>query len=276
IEAVAGDLLSGTGRSSKTTSSTPRRTKDLFTPYSDMELTTQGDESALKMSKYEKLLVSCLRRAVRFRANIIGREREEQSNRIYLACILESDLPPAGGFETLKYKRNLPYRGPSGLVLLLGTMAFCGFGFYRYGQGANERSLYTHITPQHYVLRTPLTEALLYSFLNQQLRRPAPFVSRMTPATGADLIYWLRCVDHRGYFTLSVPSRRVVLLRYREVTSSYQPPYHAICLSSLPVVEGKIASWMGSGQAPSARARTPRRTPDVTPAQSHSTLGLLP
>ncbi|PVF96299.1 hypothetical protein CPB86DRAFT_709284, partial [Serendipita vermifera] len=49
------------------------------------------------------------------------------------------DLPPAGGFETLKYKRSLPYRGPSGLVLLLGTMAFCGFGFYRYGQGANER-----------------------------------------------------------------------------------------------------------------------------------------
>lgn len=49
------------------------------------------------------------------------------------------DLPPAGGFETLKYKRSLPYRGPSGAVLLLATIGFCGLGFYRYGQGANER-----------------------------------------------------------------------------------------------------------------------------------------
>jgi len=49
------------------------------------------------------------------------------------------DLPPAGGFETLKYKRNLPFRGPSGAILLFATVGICGFGFYRYGQGAIER-----------------------------------------------------------------------------------------------------------------------------------------
>ncbi|KIM25197.1 hypothetical protein M408DRAFT_221283 [Serendipita vermifera MAFF 305830] len=49
------------------------------------------------------------------------------------------DLPPSGGFETLKYKRSLPFRGPSGLVLLLGTLGVCGYGFYRYGLGAVEQ-----------------------------------------------------------------------------------------------------------------------------------------
>lgn len=49
------------------------------------------------------------------------------------------DLPPEGGFEALKYKRSLPFRGPSGLVLLLGTLGICTFGFYRFGLGAMEK-----------------------------------------------------------------------------------------------------------------------------------------
>ncbi|KAJ6515558.1 GRIM-19 [Mycena sanguinolenta] len=49
------------------------------------------------------------------------------------------DLPPAGGFETVKYKRNLPLRGPGALVILGGVTALCGFGFYRLGLGNIER-----------------------------------------------------------------------------------------------------------------------------------------
>ncbi|KAI3616425.1 nadh dehydrogenase 1 alpha subcomplex subunit 13 [Moniliophthora roreri] len=49
------------------------------------------------------------------------------------------DMPPPGGFEAIKYKRNLPFRGPGGLVILGGVAAVTAFGFYRYGQGALER-----------------------------------------------------------------------------------------------------------------------------------------
>ncbi|KAF7301950.1 hypothetical protein MIND_00761100 [Mycena indigotica] len=49
------------------------------------------------------------------------------------------DLPPAGGFETVKYKRNLPLRGPGALVILGGVTAICAFGFYRVGLGNVER-----------------------------------------------------------------------------------------------------------------------------------------
>jgi hypothetical protein len=49
------------------------------------------------------------------------------------------DMPPVGGFEALKYKRNLPFRGPGSLVILGGVMAICGYGFYRLGKGNLER-----------------------------------------------------------------------------------------------------------------------------------------
>ncbi|KAK7062007.1 GRIM-19 [Favolaschia claudopus] len=49
------------------------------------------------------------------------------------------DLPPAGGFEAVKYKRNLPLRGPGALAILAGVTAFCSFGIYRVGMGNIER-----------------------------------------------------------------------------------------------------------------------------------------
>ncbi|KAF8213875.1 B16.6 subunit of GRIM-19, NADH:ubiquinone oxidoreductase [Mycena galopus ATCC 62051] len=49
------------------------------------------------------------------------------------------DLPPRGGFETVKYKRNLPLRGPGALVILGGVTALCTFGFWRVGLGNIER-----------------------------------------------------------------------------------------------------------------------------------------
>lgn len=49
------------------------------------------------------------------------------------------DMPPTGGFESLKYKRNLPYKGPGAYVLLGGVTAICAYGFYRLGKGNLER-----------------------------------------------------------------------------------------------------------------------------------------
>ena len=48
-------------------------------------------------------------------------------------------MPPAGGFENVKYKRNLPFRGPSALVMLGGVTAICAYGFYRVGLGNLEK-----------------------------------------------------------------------------------------------------------------------------------------
>ncbi|AFR97109.1 NADH dehydrogenase (ubiquinone) 1 alpha subcomplex 13 [Cryptococcus neoformans C23] len=49
------------------------------------------------------------------------------------------DMPPPGGYETLRYKRNLPLKGPSGAVLFGGVFAICIAGFYRLGQGNVEK-----------------------------------------------------------------------------------------------------------------------------------------
>ncbi|CAL1701280.1 unnamed protein product [Somion occarium] len=49
------------------------------------------------------------------------------------------DMPPPGGFEPVKYKRNIPLRGPSGVVILGGVTAVCAYGFYRLGKGNLEK-----------------------------------------------------------------------------------------------------------------------------------------
>ncbi|UZJ51681.1 hypothetical protein CBS101457_001001 [Exobasidium rhododendri] len=51
----------------------------------------------------------------------------------------KQDLPPSGGYEPIRYKRNLPARGPGGLVVFSGVLAICAYGFYRVGQGNLER-----------------------------------------------------------------------------------------------------------------------------------------
>ena len=56
-----------------------------------------------------------------------------------LTVISDRDMPPAGGFDNVKYKRNLPFRGPSGLVILGGVTAICAYGFYRVGLGNLEK-----------------------------------------------------------------------------------------------------------------------------------------
>ncbi|KAK7676893.1 hypothetical protein QCA50_020149 [Cerrena zonata] len=49
------------------------------------------------------------------------------------------DMPPSGGFEAIKYKRNLPVRGPSGVMILTAVTAVCAYGFYRVGAGNLEK-----------------------------------------------------------------------------------------------------------------------------------------
>lgn len=50
----------------------------------------------------------------------------------------KQELPPVGGYEPIKFKRNLPVKGPSGAVLFGGTFLLCSWGFYRYAQGNKE------------------------------------------------------------------------------------------------------------------------------------------
>ncbi|GMK56604.1 hypothetical protein CspeluHIS016_0304440 [Cutaneotrichosporon spelunceum] len=49
------------------------------------------------------------------------------------------DMPPPGGYENVKFKRNLPVRGVGGLAMFGGCIAICALGFWRYGSGVNER-----------------------------------------------------------------------------------------------------------------------------------------
>ncbi|CCU97729.1 unnamed protein product [Malassezia sympodialis ATCC 42132] len=49
------------------------------------------------------------------------------------------DLPPQGGYAPIRYKRNMPVRGPSGVFLIFATVGISAFGFWRLGQGNIER-----------------------------------------------------------------------------------------------------------------------------------------
>ncbi|KAF8318258.1 hypothetical protein DL93DRAFT_445656 [Clavulina sp. PMI_390] len=52
-------------------------------------------------------------------------------------------MPPAGGYEAVRYKRNLPFRGPGGAVILGAVTAVCAFGFWRVGLGNLEKRCVT-------------------------------------------------------------------------------------------------------------------------------------
>ncbi|KAI8920963.1 GRIM-19 protein-domain-containing protein [Powellomyces hirtus] len=50
------------------------------------------------------------------------------------------DLPPSGGFpETIQYKRYLPRRGPSGLVIFAAAFGVMGYGWYWVAKANAER-----------------------------------------------------------------------------------------------------------------------------------------
>ncbi|PWN18517.1 GRIM-19 [Microstroma glucosiphilum] len=51
----------------------------------------------------------------------------------------DQDLPPKGGYEPIRYKRNLPGKGPGGIAIFGGVLAICGYGFWRVVQGNLEQ-----------------------------------------------------------------------------------------------------------------------------------------
>lgn len=62
------------------------------------------------------------------------------------------DLPPPEGFEQIRYRRNLPVRGPGGAVVFGGVFAICAFGFWRLGLGNLERRWVSIICMLQYIL----------------------------------------------------------------------------------------------------------------------------
>ncbi|CAG8976927.1 hypothetical protein HYALB_00008838 [Hymenoscyphus albidus] len=53
---------------------------------------------------------------------------------------MPQDLPPAGGYGPVQYKRNLPARGFRPAVLLTGMVGIMTFGFYKLGGGIREHN----------------------------------------------------------------------------------------------------------------------------------------
>ncbi len=53
---------------------------------------------------------------------------------------MKQDLPPASGFQSIKYQRNIPSKGPSSIVALLGIAGFMGYGWYHFADGFKEKT----------------------------------------------------------------------------------------------------------------------------------------
>ncbi|PVV00680.1 hypothetical protein BB560_004926 [Smittium megazygosporum] len=49
------------------------------------------------------------------------------------------ELPPRGGYPKIRYKRNLPNKGPSGAVFLTGVFAVMAYGWYHVYHGIQEK-----------------------------------------------------------------------------------------------------------------------------------------
>ncbi|KZO98129.1 GRIM-19 protein [Calocera viscosa TUFC12733] len=49
------------------------------------------------------------------------------------------DMPPPGGFEPIRYKRYLPFKGPSGAVIFGIAMLISGFGIHGVGMANREK-----------------------------------------------------------------------------------------------------------------------------------------
>lgn len=51
----------------------------------------------------------------------------------------KQDMAPKGGYDFIRYRRNIPNRGPSGAVIVGGIFALSVYGFYKVYQGKRER-----------------------------------------------------------------------------------------------------------------------------------------
>lgn len=55
------------------------------------------------------------------------------------SSLVKQELPPKGGYPAIEYTRNLPKRGPSGLMIFVGGAAVMAFGFYHVIKGNRRR-----------------------------------------------------------------------------------------------------------------------------------------
>lgn len=55
------------------------------------------------------------------------------------SSLVKQELPPKGGYPAIEYSRNLPKRGPSGLMIFAGGAAVMAFGFYHVIKGNRRR-----------------------------------------------------------------------------------------------------------------------------------------
>ena len=52
---------------------------------------------------------------------------------------MPQDMPPAGGYDPVQYRRNLPIKGFRPAYYLVAMGAVCTYGLWRYGQGIREQ-----------------------------------------------------------------------------------------------------------------------------------------
>lgn len=55
------------------------------------------------------------------------------------SSVVKQELPPKGGYPPIEYARNLPKRGPSGMMMFIGGAAVMAFGFYHVIMGNRKR-----------------------------------------------------------------------------------------------------------------------------------------
>lgn len=62
-----------------------------------------------------------------------------------MAAAYKQDMAPKGGYPEIKIARNLPRRGPSGLVTMLGGVAVMAVGFYGLSRTNRQRRYYERV-----------------------------------------------------------------------------------------------------------------------------------
>ena len=71
-----------------------------------------------------------------------------------MATAIKQDMPPKGGYPGITYTKNVPKRGPSGLVIMLGGVAAMAVGFYGIKHTNKKRRYFNTIIITHIQLVT--------------------------------------------------------------------------------------------------------------------------
>lgn len=60
------------------------------------------------------------------------------SQQSHATATMPQDMPPAGGYEPVQYRRNLPIRGFKPRYYLLAVAGIMTYGFWKVGKGIRE------------------------------------------------------------------------------------------------------------------------------------------